>query len=141
MSPRDLLRLLAPAGWLMIAAVALTAAVLILGSVGWRWDPFDRAAGRADRAEARARAAERDAAARTLEVEGEVALRRSTATRAHAAAAANAATAVTLNEARTVDDASTLLDPGRADRLRRHDDQLCRLSPDLEGCTAAPDAG
>ncbi|KQS55707.1 hypothetical protein ASG17_06480 [Brevundimonas sp. Leaf363] len=141
MSPRELLRLLAPAGWLLVVAVALAAGVVILGSLGWRWDPFERSARRADRAEARAEAAESQAVARALEVEGEVALRRSSATRAAAASAAHAATAVTLNEARIADDASTPLDPVRADRLRRHDDELCRLAPDLEGCAAAPDAG
>lgn len=137
MSPRDLLRALTPLGWLLVGLIAVAA----LATLGWRWDPFDLQTRRAERAESRAAVAESDAAARALEVEGEVALRHTAVARAQTTAAVRAATAVTLNEVRTADDASTPLDPGRADRLRRHDDQLCRLAPRLDGCAATPDAG
>lgn len=137
MSPRDLLRALTPLGWLLLGLV-MTA---VLGSLGWRWDPFDLQTRGVERAETRAAVAQSDAAARSLEVEGEVALRGAAVARVETAAAAQAATTVSLNEARTADDASTPLDPGRVDRLRRHDDELCRLAPRLDGCAAAPDAG
>ena len=137
MSPRDLLRALTPLGWLLVGLAAVAA----LLALGWRWDPLDLQARRLEHAEIRAAVAESDAAARTLEAEGEVALRRQASARTETTAAAQAATAVTLNEARTADDASTPLDTGRADRLRRHDDELCRLAPRLDGCAAAPDDG
>lgn len=40
--------------------------------------------------------------------------------------------------ARSASDASLPLDPGRLDRLRDHDRQLCRSRPGLVGCAAAP---
>jgi hypothetical protein len=48
-------------------------------------------------------------------------------------------TSRSLQSARTADDASLPIPDDRAARLRDHDRELCRIAPDLGGCTAAPD--
>ena len=141
MSVRDLLRALTPLGRLLAVAACMAVALLVLGATGWRWDPLRLDQRRADRAEAQAAAAASDAAARGLEAEGEAALRRRGQSRAQTSIAVAASTAIALDHARTADDADTPLEPGRAVRLRRHDDELCRLAPHLVGCAPAPDAG
>ncbi|HCW48771.1 MAG TPA: hypothetical protein DGP25_01575, partial [Brevundimonas sp.] len=57
----------------------------------------------------------------------------------HHAEAVARATASAENRARTADDAETPLDPARAQRLRDHDSELCRLAPTVAGCAAASD--
>ena len=133
------LRTLAPLGWLALSLVALAAVVLILGGLGFRWDPFDLTRRRADRAEQTAAVATAQAAARAAEVEGQTAQVVRIDAALQSAVALERATAHALQIARTADDASTPLDTDRADRLRDHDRQLCRLAPNLGGCPAAPD--
>ncbi len=123
----------------LAALVALTALICTAIALGFRWDPFDLQARRLARAEATAERAASDAAARTLEVEGE---RRQTArVQSHAdlLIATDRATARVVAQTQDDHDLLTPLAPDRADRLRAHDRELCRLAPDLAGCPAAPD--
>ena len=154
MSAGSFLRALTPLGWLATGVAALICIVALLGGLGFRWDPLNlqqrRLAAAQDRARAasteaavqdRARAASTEAAvqdrARRLEVKGaaDQALRvdhyQQTTT------GAERATAAAVIQARSADDADHPLDPRRADRLRDHDGQLCRIAPDLDGCAAA----
>ena len=135
-----LLKALTPLGWLAVGVAALAAAVVLLGGLGFRWDPFDLDRRRADRAEQAAAVATAEAAARSAEAAGQAGqvIRLDAAVRS--TVALERATAHSIQIARTADDASTPLDPDRADRLRDHDRELCRISPDLLGCPAAPDA-
>lgn len=130
---------LAPLGWLAVGVAALAAAAVLLGGLGFRWDPFDLGRRRADRAEQAAATASAEAAARSAEAAAQA----SQVTRLDAAVrstvALERATASSIQIARTADDASTPLDPNRAHRLRAHDGELCRVSPDLRGCPAASD--
>lgn len=124
--------------------LAVAAAFTVLNAIGFRFDPFKLVEKRADRAEAATAVAVADAAGRRLEVEGE----RLTAQRVDVvvrqAAAAQTATAALSAEAWSASDANLPLPSDRADRLRAHDRELCRLSPALTGCPApapAADAG
>lgn len=130
------LRALTPLGWLLAGGVAIGLTLLLAAGLGLRWDPFDLAARRLDRAEQRATAAVSDAAARGAEVAAER-RQQDRLTRHHeTTAAATTATAVASIDARTADDAAEPLDPPRADRLHAHDRELCRLAPHLHGCPA-----
>ncbi len=133
------LRGLAPLGWLALSLAALAAVALMLGGLGFRWDPFDLTRRRADRAEQAVAVAGAQAAARTAEAEGQTAQVVRLDAALQSAVALERATAHALQIARIADDASTPLDTARADRLRDHDRQLCRLAPDLGGCAAALD--
>ena len=133
------LRTLAPLGWLALGLAALAAVALILGGLGFRWDPLDLARRRADRAEQAAAVATAQSTARTAEAEAQTGQVVRLDAALQSAVALERATAHALQTARTADDASTPLDPDRADRLRDHDRQRCRLAPDLVGCPAAPD--
>ena len=133
------LRTLAPLGWLALGLAALAAVALIFGGLGFRWDPLDLARRRADRAEQAAAVATAQATARTAEAEGQAAQVVRLDAALQSAVALERATAHALQIARTADDVSTPLDPDRADRLRDHDRELCRLAPDLGGCPATPD--
>lgn len=117
----------------MIAAVllALFVALLMLaaGGLGFRFDPFDSTARRADTAEATAVTATADASARGIEAAGE----RDTATRVDVVvrqvAAADRAVFSLTSDARIAIDAKYPLDPDRARRLRDVDQQLCTARP------------
>ena len=133
------LRTLAPMGWLALCVGALVAFAVALGGLGFRWDPFDTDRRRADRAEQVAVHATAEAAARSAEADARAdqVVRLDAALRS--TVALERATATAIQNARTADDASTPLPAARADRLRDHDSELCRLAPDLVGCPAATD--
>ena len=141
MSAGSFLRALTPVGWLATGVAALICIVALLGGLGFRWDPLNLQQKRLAAVQDRARAASTEAAAqewaRRLEVLGaaDQALRvdhyQQTTT------GAERATAAAVVQARSADDADHPLDPRRADRLRDHDGQLCRIAPDLDGCAAA----
>ncbi|KPF83790.1 hypothetical protein IP78_01250 [Brevundimonas sp. AAP58] len=139
MSPTALLRSLTPLGWLTVILVGVAIVSVLLGGLGFRWDPLDLARRRADRAEAAADLARSEAATRAAEAEGQT----GQVARLDAAHAitrrTQAATTPILLEARTAHDAELPLSSDRLDRLRAHDDELCRIAPDLGGCPAAPD--
>ncbi|MFC5345472.1 hypothetical protein ACETK8_07135 [Brevundimonas staleyi] len=132
-------RTLAPLGRLAVAVAALATTAVVLGGLGFRWDPFDLARRRADRAEQVAASATAQAAARSAEAQGQAGQVVRLDAAHQSAVARERATAQSIQIARTADDASTPLTPDRADRLRDHDRELCRLAPDLLGCSAAPD--
>lgn len=135
------LRALAPGARVLLVLAAAILLGVVAMRLGLRWDPFSLGERRLERAEARAVAAEAEAAARGLEAEGardqEIRLDSHNRT----VSAADAAAAVLIQQSGAADDASVPLDPARADRLRAHDRELCRIVPDLDGCAAAPDLG
>lgn len=135
------LKALTPLGWVAVAGVALGLAATLLGGLGFRWDPFGlqqkRLAAAEARATAGAEAAEAQAAARRLEAEGAQTLQRRLDHFQQQQTAAAHLTGVAVAQARNADDAETPLDRRRADRLRGHDRELCRLAPDLDGCAGA----
>ena len=132
----SILRVPTPLGWgLTVAALIVVAAVLGHG-LGLRWDPFGLGQRRLERAEARVATADSDALARGLETEGMAGQARRLDQLHQQAVAAERATALATAQARSAHDASVPLDPARADRLVRHDRELCGLVPAL--CGAAP---
>ena len=126
-------------GWLVVAVGVLAAAAVVLGGLGFRWDPLDLDRKRLERAEAGAAVAERQAAARSAEAAGQAGQVNRLDAALQSAVTLERATAQSLQIARTADDALTPLDDDRADRLRAHDRELCRVAPDLLGCSTAPD--
>jgi hypothetical protein len=139
-SPAALLRSLTPIGWLTVILAGVAIVSVVLGGLGFRWDPFDLARRRADRAEATADLARSDAAARAAEALGQAGQVARLDAAHSIARRIEAATTPILLEARSAHDADLPLSPDRFDRLRAHDDELCRIAPDLGGCPAAPDA-
>ena len=125
------LRALTPLGRLLAGGVAIGLMLLLAAGLGLRWDPFDLAARRLERAEQRASAAAADIAARREEVVEERLQNHRLTLHHETRAAAKAATTAASIDARTADDAAEPLDPLRANRLRAHDRELCRLAPDL----------
>lgn len=131
MKMSELTRFLGPAGWLVVAAIAVAAGVAVLGLIGFRFDPFDLVEKRAAQAEATADHAQLDAGARRLEAAGEVETRqRVEQVQIRIAAATEIPAAYSLE---TPDD-DPPLDPDAARRLRRADEQLCAIP----GATCAP---
>jgi len=121
-----------PFGGLMAAVIFIAfigLLVMTAGGLGFRFDPFDRAARRADHAEAAAAAAASNALARTIEAAGE----RDTAARVDVVvrqiAAADRAVFSLTSDARIALDAKDPLDPDRARRLHDLDQQLCASRP------------
>ena len=136
---RAFMRTLTPTGRLVLVGLALVALLGIAGrGLGLRWDPFGFQQRRVERAEARAAWAETDVAARRAEVAGQAAQAIHLETHHRHILAVERATVAAVTQARSAEDANDLLDPVRADRLRAHDRELCRLAPDLDGCAAAP---
>lgn len=133
------LKTLTPLGWLVVGVAALAAVAVVLGGLGFRWDPFDLARRRADRAEQAVAFATAEAAARSAEAAGQAGQVARLDAAVRSTVALERVTASSIQIARTADDALTPLDPDRADRLREHDGELCRISPDLLGCPAASD--
>nr|WP_303697079.1 hypothetical protein [Brevundimonas subvibrioides] len=132
------LRTLAPMGWLALGVFVLAVAAVVLGGLGFRWDPFGLDRRRLDRAEASVAAATQQAAARTAEAEGQAGQVARLDAAVQSAVTLERATARSIQTARTADDSSLPLPADRADRLRDHDRELCRIAPDLVGCPAAP---
>ena len=114
---------------LMIGFALLTIAAL--KGFGFRFDPFNQAEARADRAEQTAAHAGSDASARGIEAAGAA----DTTTRVEvvlqqAGAAQRILTPFT-SDAKAAPDANAPLDPARAARLRDVDEQLCAVRPSL----------
>ena len=128
-------------GWLAAGAAALALGAVLLGGLGFRWDPLDlqrkRLAAARDQARQASVAAAAQAESRRLEAEGAAAQALRVDHYQHITTTAERATAAAVVLARSADDADHPLDPRRAVRLRDHDGQLCRLAPDLDGCAAA----
>lgn len=135
------LRALTPWGWGLMLAVVVVLAVGVGRGLGLRWDPFDLAGRRLNAAESRAETLDRDLAARRLEVEGAQA--QTDRVRAHhqTLSAVVEKTARTLERTEHADDAQTLLETDRADWLRDHDRELCRLYPSVCGSAETGPAG
>jgi len=123
------LRALTPWGWGLMVLVVVVLAVGIGRGLGLRWDPFDVAGRRLEAVETRAETLDRDLSARRLEVEGAQAQARRTTRHHQTLNVVAATTARTLGRTEQAHDAEILLEAGRADRLRDHDRELCRLSP------------
>lgn len=139
MTPASFLRALTPLGWLAAGIASLMTVALVLAGLGFRWDPFDLSRRRAERAEASAGQARADAAARSAEAEGQTGqVARLDAALVTARRLDTVTTRSTL-EAKEADDADQPLADDRRDRLRAHDDELCRLAPELGGCAAPAD--
>lgn len=137
MRARDLMRALTPLGWLALVG----ALVLLLGvagrGLGLTWDPFNFQQRRLEAADARAASAESDAEARRIEAAGQGRQAARVEIHHRQTQAVQRATVAAVTQARSANDANELLDLVRADRLRAHDRELCRLAPDLDGCAAA----
>jgi hypothetical protein len=89
---------------------------------------------RLEQARSQAAARRLEAAARGRQIESLDAFHRNTL-------AVTESTVAAETKARIADDAETPLDPARAERLRGHDRELCRLSPAVAGCSAPVDPG
>ncbi|MES2860973.1 MAG: hypothetical protein V4701_05840 [Pseudomonadota bacterium] len=139
MTPWPVLRTLTPIGWAAAGIAFVATVAVVLGGLGFRWDPFDLSRRRLEHAEQAVVHARAAAAARTAEAEAQAGqVMRLDA--AHAAIRSlDRATHTAIQIARTADDAALPLPAARADRLRDHDRELCRIDPDLVGCTAATD--
>ncbi len=133
------LRTLTPVGWVMGAVAIALVLAIVLGGLGFRWDPLDLSRRRADRAERAAASSAVEAMARAAEARGQAAQVAHLDAALRTTRALDRATTLSIQDARTADDASLPLPADRADRLRDHDRQLCRIAPDLVGCAAAPD--
>ncbi len=135
------LRTLAPMGWLALGVAVLAVVAIVLGGLGFRWDPFDLARRRLDRAEASAAVAMQQADAWSAEARGQAGQVARLDAAVQSAVALERVTARSIHDARTADDSSLPLPADRVDRLRDHDRELCRIAPDLVGCPATPDPG
>ena len=138
-----ILRALTPLGWLAAGAVVLALGFALLGGLGFRWDPLNLQQKRLETARTQAREvaanADAQADARRLETEGAAAQAKRVDHYQHTTTAVERATATAVAQARSADDADHPLEDRRADRLRGHDDELCRLAPDLDGRAGATD--
>lgn len=140
MRVRGLMRSLTPLGWLAVVAAAILLVVTGRG-LGLRWDPLDFQQRRLEKADAWAVQAERDAESRRIETAGQVQQAERLENHHRQILVVERATVAAVTQARSADDANDPLDPVRADRLRAHDRELCRLAPDLDGCAAASGPG
>ncbi|WP_426017794.1 hypothetical protein [Brevundimonas sp. DWR2-3-1b1] len=138
-----LLRALTPWGWLAAGVAVLGAGAVLLGGLGFRWDPLDLQQKRLAAAQSQARdaaaAAQAQADARRIETAGTAAQAVRVDHYQLRTTAVERATATAVAQARSADDADHPLEHRRADRLRSHDRELCRLAPDLDGCAGAVD--
>lgn len=134
-----ILKALTPLGWLALGVAVLAAAAIVLGGLGFRWDPLQLDRRRADRAEQALVVAGAGIAARSAEAVGQAGQIARLDAAHKTAVTLNRVTTRSIQTARTADDASTPLPSDRADRLRDHDRELCRFAPDLLGCPAETD--
>ena len=134
-------RALTPLGWLAAGLAVLALGGVLLGGLGFRWDPLNlqqkRLIAAQTQAKAAAAAAQTQAAARQIEAEGAAAQAQRVDHYQQKTTAAERATAAAVIQARSADDADQTLDARRAVRLRDHDGELCRIAPDLDGCAGA----
>ena len=141
MSAGSILRALTPLGWLVVGATALALGFVLLGGLGFRWDPLNLQHKRLEVARNQARDATAVAAAqadaRRIEIEGAAAQAQRVDHYHHMTGAAERATTAAVAQSRSADDANHPLQNRRADRLRDHDRELCRVVPDLDGCAGA----
>lgn len=137
MRGRDLMRALTPLGRLVLVGVAVLLLALAGRGLGLRWDPFNLQQRRLEVADARATYAESDAEARRIEAAGQGRQAARVEIHHRQTLAVQRATVAAVTQARSAEDANDPLDLVRADRLRAHDRELCRLAPDLDGCAAA----
>ncbi|WP_295207117.1 hypothetical protein [uncultured Brevundimonas sp.] len=141
MSAGSILRALTPLGWLAAAAAVVALGVVLLGGLGFRWDPLNLQHKRLEAARTQARGATAVAAAqadaRRIETEGAAAHARPVDHYHHMTGTAERATTAAVAQARSADDANHPLETRRADRLRGHNRELCRVAPDLDGCAGA----
>lgn len=135
---RGLMRTLTPLGWLVLIGAAFVLLTITGRGLGLRWDPFSLQQRRLEVAEARATQAESEAEARRVEAAGRAQQAALAEVHHRQTLAVERATVAAVTQARSAEDANELLDPVRADRLRAHDRELCRLAPDLDGCAASP---
>ena len=135
---RGLMRTLTPLGRLVLIGAAFVLLTITGRGLGLRWDPFSLQQRRLEVAEARATQAESEAEARRVEAAGRAQQAALAEVHHRQTLAVERATVAAVTQARSAEDANELLDPVRADRLRAHDGELCRLAPDLDGCAAAP---
>lgn len=133
----SLLRTLTPVGWLALGLAGLAVVVVLLDGLGFRWDPLQLDRRRADRAEQGAATARAEASARSAEAQAQAGQVARLDVALQSAVTLERITVRSIQNARTADDASTPLPADRADRLRDHDRELCRIAPDLVGCSAA----
>ena len=134
---RGLMRALTPLGWLVLVGVMVLLLALAGRGLGLRWDPLNLQQRRQEVADARAASAESDADARRIEAAGQGRQAARVEIHHRQILAVERATVAAVTQARSANDATELLDLVRADRLRAHDRELCRLAPDLDGCAAA----
>lgn len=127
-----------PFGVILLLIVAAGMAILALGAVGFRFDPFDSLQKRADRAEASAAAANADAAARRIQSAGAADTVQRIDRVTVQIRAADAIAHKSALSAQDAPDAKHPVDPARLARLRHADQQLCDLRPGI--CTDAPAA-
>lgn len=138
---RGLMRTLTPLGWLALAGTVVLLLAVTGRGLGLRWDPFGLQQRRLEVAEARAMRAESDAEARRVEAEGRAQQAARLDIHYRQILAVERATVAAVSQARSAEDANDPLDLVRADRLRAHDRELCRLAADLDGCAAAAEPG
>jgi len=131
------MRTLTPLGRLVLVGVAVLLLALAGRGLGLRWDPFNLQQRRLEVADARATYAESDAEARRIEAAGQGQQAARVEIHHRQTLAVQRATVAAVTQARSAEDANDPLDLVRADRLRAHDRELCRLAPDLDGCAAA----
>lgn len=141
MSVGSILRALTPLGWLVLGATAFALGFVLLGGLGFHWDPLNLQHKRLEAARTQARDATAMAAAqadaRRIETKGAAAQAQRVDHHHHMTGAADRATTAAVAQARSADDADHPLENRRADRLRDHDGELCRIAPDLDGCAGA----
>lgn len=134
---RGLMRTLTPLGRLALAGALVLLLAIAGRGLGLSWDPFNLQQRRLEIADARATYAESDAEARRIEAAGQGQQAARVEIHHRQTLAVQRATVAAVTQARSAEDANDPLDLVRADRLRAHDRELCRLAPDLDGCAAA----
>lgn len=141
MSVGFLLRALTPLGWLAAGATAVALGFVLLGGLGFRWDPLNLKHKRLEAARTQARDATAfataQAEARRIETEGAAVQAQRVDHYHHMTGAADRATTAAVAQSRSAEDADQPLENRRADGLRDHDGELCRIAPDLDGCAGA----